>query len=150
MPAAPTDEAAVRAALAEVADPEIPAISIVDLGVVERVDVSAAAIRVELLPTFVGCPALDAIREAVEGRLAVFGHPVQVDFGYRVPWTTDRITERGRRNLKTSGFAPPGDASCPYCGSVDVLTDNLFGPTQCRSTRYCRSCRQPFEAFKLI
>lgn len=144
------NEAVVRSALAEVADPEIPAISIVDLGVVERVAVSNHAIRVELLPTFVGCPALDAIRDAVETRLAAFGRPVEVAFGFSVPWTTDRITERGRRDLAKSGFAPPGDDACPYCGSTDVLTDNLFGPTQCRSVRYCRSCRQPFEAFKLI
>ena len=144
------DAAVVRSALAEVADPEIPAISIVDLGVVERVDVSDDAIHVELLPTFVGCPALDAIRDAVEARLGEFGRPVEVAFGFSVPWTTDRITERGRRNLAKSGFAPPGDDTCPYCGSANVLTDNLFGPTQCRSTRYCRSCRQPFEALKII
>jgi ring-1,2-phenylacetyl-CoA epoxidase subunit PaaD len=147
---APFDEAVVRAALAEVADPEIPAISIVDLGVVERIDVTGAAIRVELLPTFVGCPALDAIRDAVEARLAAFGPPVEVEFVFTVPWTTDRITEQGRRNLMKSGFAPPGDDRCPLCGSANVATDNLFGPTQCRSVRYCRSCRQPFEAFKLI
>ena len=144
------DEAAVRAALADVADPEIPAISIVDLGIVERFDVAEDVIRVELLPTFVGCPALDASVAAVEERLAGFGRPVEVRFGFSVPWTTDRITERGRRHLAKSGFAPPGDDTCPYCGSADVLTDNLFGPTQCRSTRYCRSCRQPFEAFKLV
>ena len=148
--ASPVDQATVRAALAEVADPEIPAISIVDLGVVERVDVSDEAIRVELLPTFVGCPALDAIRDAVEVRLGEFGRPLEVEFGFAVPWTTDRITERGRRQLAKSGFAPPGDDTCPYCGSANVLTDNLFGPTQCRSTRYCRSCRQPFEAFKVV
>ena len=144
------DEAVVRSALAEVADPEIPAISIVDLGVVEGVTVSDEAIHVELLPTFVGCPALDAIRDSVEARLGEFGRPVQVAFVFSVPWTTNRITERGRRQLTKSGFAPPGDDTCPYCGSANVLTDNLFGPTQCRSTRYCRSCRQPFEAFKVI
>jgi len=148
--ATPVDEAAVRAALAEVADPEIPAISITDLGVVERVDVTSEAIRVDLLPTFVGCPALDAIRDAVEARLGEFGRPIEVEFGFAVPWTTDRITERGRRQLAKSGFAPPGDDTCPYCGSANVLTDNLFGPTQCRSTRYCRACRQPFEAFKAV
>ena len=108
------------------------------------------SIRVELLPTFVGCPALDAIRSAVEERLADFGRPVEVRFGFSVPWTTDRITERGRRQLTKSGFAPPGDDTCPYCGSENVLIDNLFGPTQCRSVRYCRACRQPFEAFKPI
>jgi len=112
--------------------------------------VAEDVIRVELLPTFVGCPALDAIAAAVEERLAGFGRPVEVRFGFSVPWTADRITERGRRHLAKSGFAPPGDDTCPYCGSADVLTDNLFGPTQCRSTRYCRSCRQPFEAFKLV
>jgi ring-1,2-phenylacetyl-CoA epoxidase subunit PaaD len=144
------DEAVVRSALADIGDPEIPAISIVDLGVVERVDVSDEAIHVELLPTFVGCPALDAIRDAVEARLGEFDRPVEVAFVFSVPWTTDRITDRGRRDLTKSGFAPPGDDTCPYCGSPDVLTDNLFGPTQCRSTRYCRSCRQPFEAFKVI
>jgi ring-1,2-phenylacetyl-CoA epoxidase subunit PaaD len=144
------DEATVRSALAEVADPEIPAISIVDLGVVERVQVGDDAIHVELLPTFVGCPALDAIRQAVEARLAEFGRVVKVEFGYRVPWTTDRITKRGRRSLTASGFAPPGDDTCPFCGSGNVATDNLFGPTQCRSVRYCRSCRQPFEAIKVV
>lgn len=144
------EEAVVRSALAEIADPEIPAISIVDLGTVERVQVGDDAIHVELLPTFVGCPALDAIREAVEARLAEFGRPVKVEFGYAVAWTTDRITERGRRNLTASGFAPPGDDTCPFCGSANVATDNLFGPTQCRSVRYCRSCRQPFEAIKVV
>ena len=149
-PAVLVDEAIVRAALADVADPEIPAISIADLGVVERVHVGDDAIHVELLPTFVGCPALDAIRQAVEARLAEFERPVKVEFGYAVPWTTDRITERGRRSLTASGFAPPGDDTCPFCGSANVAIDNLFGPTQCRSVRYCRSCRQPFEAIKLI
>ncbi len=144
------DPWAVRAALAEVPDPEIPAISVVDLGMVERIEVEAEAIRVELLPTFVGCPALDLIRTAVEARLAAFGAPVQVEFGFRVPWTADRITLAGRVALRRAGFAPPGDESCPLCGSADVATDSLFGPTQCRSLHYCRACRQPFEAFKSV
>jgi ring-1,2-phenylacetyl-CoA epoxidase subunit PaaD len=144
------DEPRVRAVLAEVADPEIPAVSVVDLGMVDRVSLDGDAIRVELLPTFVGCPALDAIRTAVEDRLAVFGRPVHVDFGYRVPWTADRITGDGRDKLRRVGFAPPGDDTCPLCGSSDVATDSLFGPTQCRSLRYCRTCRQPFEAFKSV
>jgi ring-1,2-phenylacetyl-CoA epoxidase subunit PaaD len=146
----PVDEAGVIAALADVPDPELPVISIVDLGIVERVEVTDGAILVELLPTFVGCPALEAIAAAVKERLAGFGRPVEVRFGYAVPWTTERITGRGRRHLAKSGIAPPGDDTCPYCGSRDVLTDNLFGPTQCRSTRYCRSCRQPHEAFKPV
>jgi ring-1,2-phenylacetyl-CoA epoxidase subunit PaaD len=147
------DEAAVRLALGDVADPEIPVVSVLDLGMVERVDVADDAIRVELLPTFVGCPAVDLIRAAVADRLSVFGRPVFVDTTFRVPWTSDRITASGKAKLRASGFAPPsGEAAvrCPYCGSADVALDNLFGPTQCRSLRYCRACRQPFEQFKTV
>jgi len=147
---AAVDEAAVRAALAEVPDPEIPALSIVDLGLVERVTVADSAIRVELLPTFIGCPALDAIRDAVAERLAGFGRPVEVRFAYTVPWTTERITAAGAEALRASGIAPPGVTTCPWCGSTNVVRDNLFGPTQCRSLHYCRGCRQPFEAFKPV
>jgi len=147
---APVDERAVRAALAEVPDPEIPALSIVELGLVERVTVADSAIRVELLPTFIGCPALDAIRDAVAARLAPFGRPVDVHFSYSVPWTTDRMTAAASEALRGSGIAPPGARTCPWCGSTDVVRDNLFGPTQCRSLHYCRGCRQPFEAFKQL
>jgi ring-1,2-phenylacetyl-CoA epoxidase subunit PaaD len=148
------DEAVVRAALAEVTDPEIPIVSIVDLGMVERVEVGADGISVELLPTFVGCPALDMIRASVLDRLAAFDRPVSVDFSYRVPWTSERISEPGRDRLRRAGFAPPVDdpidTRCPHCNSADVALDNLFGPTQCRSLFYCRACRQPFESFKTI
>ncbi len=147
---------AVLAALAEVADPEIPAISIVDLGLVHRVEVGDApneAIHVRLLPTYVGCPALDAIRNSVVDRLGVLGLPVEVEFTYAVPWTTDRLTPSGLSALRRSGIAPPSslaDVRCPYCSSTRVTMDSAFGPTQCRSLFYCRDCRQPFEAFKPI
>ena len=151
---AAVDEAAVRAALADVPDPEIPIVSVVDLGMVEDVEVRHDRIRVELLPTFVGCPALDAIRAAVEARLGVFGRPLEIQFGFRVPWSSDRITAAGRERLRRSGFAPPVDdpaqTRCPWCASSNVAMDNLFGPTQCRSLYYCRACRQPFEAFKAV
>ena len=141
-------------ALRKVMDPEIPVVSVVDLGMVERVLVEREGIRVELLPTFVGCPALDLIRDSVEQRLAAFGRPVAVEFRRHVPWTSDRITEEGRDKLRRSGFAPPtpelGDTRCPYCGSANVALENLFGPTQCRSLFYCRGCRQPFEGFKVV
>lgn len=164
-PAAPmVDEAVVRAALAEVPDPEIPVVSVVDLGMVEDIEVDAASIRVELLPTFVGCPALDVIRGAVEERLRVFGRPVDVRFDYRVPWTSDRITQEGRRKLNDSGFAPPGavrageplllqlddPVPCPHCGSRRTVVENLFGPTLCRAIYHCTACRQPFEGLKPI
>jgi ring-1,2-phenylacetyl-CoA epoxidase subunit PaaD len=141
---------AVRAALAEVPDPEIPTVSITDLGIVDRIDVGPDAIRVDLLPTFVGCPALEVIRAAVEDRLAVFGRPARVEFTFERPWTTARLTDAGRDGLRRAGIAPPSDGavSCPYCASTKVAMDNLLGPTLCRMLYYCRECRQPFEAFK--
>ena len=147
------DEAAVRTVLGGIADPEIPSVSIVDLGMVERVEVRSDRIEVELLPTFVGCPAQELIRDAVIGALRPFGRPTTVGFSFRVPWTSDRISEVGRRRLAAAGFAPPAEPSavrCPYCGSGNVAMDSAFGPTQCRSLFYCRACRQPFEAFKPV
>jgi ring-1,2-phenylacetyl-CoA epoxidase subunit PaaD len=158
------DEAAVRAALAEVADPEIPVISIVDLGMVDRVEVSAGSIHVALLPTFVGCPALELIRAAVEDRLQSFGGAVEVTFDFRTPWTSDRISASGRARLSASGFAPPAPnrpdvpllvqladpVPCPHCGSRRTVLENAFGPTQCRAIYHCTACRQPFEGFKSI
>jgi ring-1,2-phenylacetyl-CoA epoxidase subunit PaaD len=176
-PARPLDRQAVLAALADVPDPEIPAVSIVELGMVGEVEVGERGIRVELLPTFVGCPALEIIKDAVEQRLGELGPPVHVEVSFATPWTSDRISPAGREKLRGSGFAPPphlrggralpvlempaGIASgpgtmdpdgvaCPYCGSVRTTLENLFGPTQCRSIRHCADCRQPFEAFKPI
>ncbi len=148
------DETAILAALADVTDPEIPAISIVDLGIVHRVTVEAdGSIRVELLPTFVGCPAIEVIRSNVAERLQRFGRSVHVDVTFAVPWTSDRISPHGRERLAASGFAPPAEPDavrCPFCASSRVAMDNVFGPTLCRSLFYCRDCRQPFEAFKPI
>jgi len=158
------DARSVRAALADVPDPEIPVVSIVDLGMVEDVEVAPDGIRVVLLPTFVGCPALEVIRSSVEARLRAFGRPVEVRFDYRVPWTSDRITPEGRDKLRASGFAPPTPnrpdepilvqlatpVACPNCGSRRTVLENAFGPTQCRAIHHCTDCRQPFEAFKTI
>jgi len=158
------DAAAVMAALEEVADPEIPTVSIVELGMIQAIDVEPERVRVELLPTFVGCPALEIIRGAVAERLRAFGRPVQVETSFATPWTSDRISPEGREKLRRSGFAPPphlgtgrllpmlGEAPvrCPYCGSDRTTLENVFGPTQCRSIRHCAECRQPFEAFKPV
>jgi ring-1,2-phenylacetyl-CoA epoxidase subunit PaaD len=171
---APLDVEAVWAALAEIPDPEIPTISIVDLGIVRSVQADDDRLLIELLPTFVGCPALDAIRVAVEDRLAGARATVEVAFSFAEPWTTDRITDRGRLGLLAGGFAPPMPAAagpgrlpggggdplsivpldvaipCPTCGSRRTRLDNAFGPTLCRSIRYCLDCRQPFEGFKVV
>jgi ring-1,2-phenylacetyl-CoA epoxidase subunit PaaD len=163
------DERLVWEALAEVPDPEIPTVSVVDLGIVRSVQVDGERLRVELLPTFVGCPALDLIREAVAARLAGMAPRVEVGVSFAEPWTSDRITADGRRKLRESGFAPPaphppgsGDqplfatittrpaATCPYCGSPDTTLENPFGPTLCRAIFYCNQCRQPFEQFKAV
>jgi ring-1,2-phenylacetyl-CoA epoxidase subunit PaaD len=158
------DPRAVMAALDDVADPEIPSVSIVELGMIGGVAVEPDRVRVELLPTFVGCPALELIRASVEERLRAFGRPVEVETSFATPWTSDRISPAGREKLRRSGFAPPphigagralpilGDASleCPYCGSTRTTLENVFGPTQCRSIRHCADCRQPFEAFKAV
>lgn len=147
------DEAAVRDILRTVHDPEIPTVSIIDLGIVERVDVGPDRISVELLPTFVGCPAQAIIRDAVVQALAPLARYFTVEFTFRVPWTSDRITPLGRERLTSSGFAPPAEPDavrCPHCTSDKVVMDSAFGPTQCRSVFYCRACRQPFEAFKPV
>jgi ring-1,2-phenylacetyl-CoA epoxidase subunit PaaD len=154
---------AVWEALAEVPDPEIPVLSVVDLGLVHAVELDGERLRVELLPTFVGCPALEMIRQSVAERLAGMAPRVEVDMTFEVPWTSDRITADGRRKLRESGFAPPGgsrplfatipvrpSAACPWCGSADTTLENLFGPTLCRSVFWCNRCRQPFEQFKAV
>ena len=160
---------AVWEALAEVPDPEIPVVSVVDLGLVHTVELDGERLRVELLPTFVGCPALELIRRSVADRLAGMAPRVEVEMTFAVPWTSDRITPDGRRKLRQSGFAPPapaavaGDArplfatiamrptaTCPWCGSADTTLENLFGPTLCRTMFWCNRCHQPFEQFKAV
>ena len=157
------EQATILAALAEVPDPELPMLSVVDLGIVHRVEVAPAdgSIRVEILPTFVGCPALELIKASIAERLAAFGRPVEVVPTFAVPWTSERISEAGRAALLAAGIAPPsGEAGplieleprvpCPHCGSRRTHLENVFGPTQCRTIRYCAECRQPFEAIKQV
>jgi ring-1,2-phenylacetyl-CoA epoxidase subunit PaaD len=158
-------EAQVWEALAAVPDPEIPVVSVVDLGVVRDVRIEEGRAYVEFTPTFLGCPALEAMREQMAAQIAALGVEAQVEVVLDDSWSTDRITGAGREKLRAAGFSPPaprGAAAptlvqlesngfrCPYCGSRDTSLENIFGPTPCRSLRYCRSCRQPFEQFKTI
>lgn len=147
------DGATVRSVLADVMDPELPVVSITDMGMVGAIAVDETAIRVEIHPTFVGCPATELIRAAVAERLVGFGRSVEVISSYAPPWSSERITPAGLAALATAGIAPPAPADevrCPLCGSGRVAVDNVFGPTPCRSLFYCRDCRQPFEAIKPI
>jgi ring-1,2-phenylacetyl-CoA epoxidase subunit PaaD len=154
-------EAEVWEALEEIPDPEIPVVSLVDLGVIRSVDVSNGHVRIEFTPTFLGCPALEVMKRAMEEKIP--GAEVRVI--QDDSWSTDRITPAGREKLRAAGLAPPAprEASapklvqlqanvfrCPYCGSTKTRLENIFGPTPCRSLRYCESCRQPFEQFKTI
>jgi ring-1,2-phenylacetyl-CoA epoxidase subunit PaaD len=156
--------------LARLRDPEIPAISVVDLGVIGSVAVDEDRVRVELLPTFVGCPAIGVMQQQIGERIEALGiaPAVEVVLSYDPPWTSDRISPAGREALRRSGFAPPAPmpdgpalgqldelavlpiAECPYCGSRNTTLDNPFGPTLCRSIYHCGDCRQPFEQFKRI
>ena len=158
-----TDE--VWSALAELEDPEIPVISLVELGVVRDVEVEGDRVHVEFTPTFLGCPALEVMRDAMAESIRELGAEAEIEVLKDDSWSTDRITPQGREKLRASGFAPPAprEASaptlvqlqssafrCPYCGSTDTRLENIFGPTPCRSLRYCTNCRQPFEQFKTI
>lgn len=154
--------------LAALPDPEIPAISLVDLGVIGSVKATGDRVRIELLPTFVGCPAIAVMEQQIGERIGALGVAVDVLVTYDPPWTSDRISPAGREALRRSGFAPPAPivagpelgmldelavlpiAECPFCGSRNTTLDNAFGPTLCRAMYHCADCRQPFEQFKRV
>lgn len=156
---------AVWQALAEISDPEIPVISLVDLGVIKEVAVDGDRVRVDFTPTFIGCPALEAMTRAMREQVEALGAEAEVRVLMDDSWSTDRITPEGREKLRAAGFAPPplrsegavtlvqlerGVHRCPWCGSTETRLENIFGPTPCRSIRYCDACSQPFEQFKTI
>jgi ring-1,2-phenylacetyl-CoA epoxidase subunit PaaD len=155
----------VLSALQSVRDPEIPTISVVDMGIITDVEVvSEAHVRVTMTPTFVGCPAIDVMRSDVEAAVRGLGvEHVEVAVTFDVPWTTNRLTDRGRAALLEHGLAPPeqfdtltlelevlNNVACPYCGSRKTTLKSPFGPTLCRSLHYCNECRQAFEGFKPV
>ena len=157
---------AVWDALARVLDPEIPAVSVVDMGMIERVVVEGTHAQVTFLPTFTGCPAVHIIEDDIRTAVAAVDgiEEVTVEASFMPPWTTGRITEEGRQKLRAFGLAPPQSggpvlitqiglpvrAECPFCGSADTTNENAFGPTPCRALYYCNSCKNPFEQFKPI
>lgn len=156
--------AAIWRALEAVTDPEIPVISVVDMGIIADVRVDDRRVAVDMTPTFVGCPALDVIRENIRSAVHALGEQdVEVNVVFDPPWSSDRITEEGRRKLKAFGLAPPvrpcagaplaaslEQVPCPHCNSTHTEVESFFGPTLCRSIHYCRDCLQSFEHFKPV
>ena len=151
-------------ALDEVKDPEIPVVSVVEMGIVRNFEVSGENVTVAMTPTFSGCPALQVMKADITAKLLELGfEQVEVKTVLSPPWSTDWITEGAKQKLETYGITPPapaGDdgliqlelspAQCPRCGSFDTATRNTFGPTLCKSIHTCNTCREPFEAFKSI
>lgn len=147
--------------LEEVKDPEIPVLSLVDLGVITKVQI-ADKVLIEMTPTFVGCPAIDYMKNDIIETLAKHGIEAEVSVTFNQSWSSDLISEKGKAALKEFGLAPPPDtklfteleilenAPCPRCDGTDTTLKNPFGPTLCRAIYYCNTCKEAFEQFKPV
>jgi ring-1,2-phenylacetyl-CoA epoxidase subunit PaaD len=162
LPQTPED---VREALKQVKDPEIPVLSLVDLGVITRIEIPESdSVQVEMTPTFSGCPALEVMRRQTEECLHEMGfEKVSVEVNFKESWNSNKISEGGRQKLREFGLSPAKpyegeleleealqNAECPSCGSRHTSMQTPFGPTLCRSIHYCHHCRQAFEQFKPV
>jgi len=147
--------------LEKVKDPEMPVLSLVDLGVITGVTVNSGAVKIDMTPTFVGCPALGMMQHDIREVLTKMGvTEIDIQVSYKKPWTSDLISEKGRQALKEFGVAPPParqlfadlevleHAACPRCGNTNTELKNPFGATLCRSIHYCNDCKEAFEQFK--
>lgn len=160
--------AEIREFLREVKDPELPMIDIVELGIVRDVVVSGDEVRVDVTPTYSGCPAMQVIEQDIVTTLGAHGFgSVRVNTIYSPAWTTDWISEETKQKFRDYGIAPPrvtndtgGIAElvslrrarptidCPFCGSANTVEKSEFGSTACKSIHFCNSCHQPFDHFK--
>jgi ring-1,2-phenylacetyl-CoA epoxidase subunit PaaD len=140
--------------LSEVADPELPFLNIVELGIVRDAQFDGDQLRVTITPTYFGCPALYAIEQNIRAVLQARGFKnVSVHTSFSPAWTTDWLSAETKQKLKAAGIAPPqhaGPVQCPYCDSADTEVRSEFGSTPCKSLHFCHNCRQPFEQFKCI
>lgn len=146
--------------LDSVTDPEIPVVSLVEMGIVRDVILVEREVEVSITPTFSGCPALHVMVDDIQEILTENGYKPSVKIVHHPQWTSDWITGAARQKLKEFGLAPPPvhggkievtfyePASCPYCDSTNTIVRNNFGPTLCRAIYYCSDCQQPFEQFK--
>ena len=162
-PAARPGAAEILDWLEEVPDPEIPVLSVIDLGVVRDVRVLAGRVDVYVAPTYSACPAMEVIEQSIVERLAEEGVRGRVHRVLSPPWTTDWISDDGRRKLREYGIAPPAGAAgkhaltgarqaiaCPRCASTDTARVSEFGSTPCKASFKCNACLEPFEHFKCI
>lgn len=146
--------------LSEVKDPEIPVLSICDLGILRSVDISGEKIHIQITPTYSGCPAMDAIRDDIRSILATHGlKNIEIEEVLSPAWTTDWMSAEGKKKLVTYGVAAPsihgcqvnGDdhpESCPHCQSKNIEMISRFGSTACKALYRCMDCREPFDYFK--
>ena len=151
--------------LESVKDPEIPVLSIIDLGILRGVEIlETGELVVSITPTYTGCPAMDTIEKEIRAKLEDIGRPVEVKTVISPAWTTDWLTERGRKNLEAYGIAPPAEATtdksfltgthkelrCPQCKSTNTEMISHFGSTACKALYRCKDCLEPFDYFKCI
>ena len=159
---------AVLEVLRGIPDPEVPALDIVELGIVRRVELSAdGMVTVEVTPTYSGCPAMGMIEQEIVAALRANGYDrVELRTVYSPAWTTDWLSDSAKAKLKAYGIAPPDHAvveqalvpllssvrpvTCPYCGSSNTERKSEFGSTACKAIHFCAECRQPFEEFKAL
>ncbi|MBL7924954.1 MAG: phenylacetate-CoA oxygenase subunit PaaJ [Bacteroidia bacterium] len=158
------DTARIWDILNEIPDPEVPAISIVELGVVREVNRVEQGTEVVMTPTYSGCPAMKAMEDAVRERMKEEGIEVSIRIVYKPAWTTDWMSETTKAKLKAYGIAPPPkltfehlhplsstkgtEVKCPFCDSKQTRLTSQFGSTACKALYYCEGCQQPFEHFK--
>jgi len=150
--------------LNSIPDPEVPAINIVELGVVRAVEVDGKKVKVTMTPTYSGCPAMKAMETAVQEVLSELGYAVEISIIYKPAWTTEWMSDETKNKLKIYGIAPPPkltfehlhplsspksfDIRCPFCDSKNTKLTSQFGSTACKALYFCDNCHQPFELFK--
>lgn len=154
----------ITAILESVSDPEIPVLSIMDMGVVREVEVQERDVFIKITPTYSGCPAMDTIADDIKAAFAKEGYQAQVKLILAPAWSTDWITERGRKALEAYGIAAPlteeadkeallGNkklVKCPQCGSTHTRVVSQFGSTACKALFQCEACHEPFDYFKCL